>query len=68
MSSIDPQGEMGYWDSGFPFNGIKNGSQNVGEMQFWDAGFPQNNYIPPATGGGTITGVLSITGISTITF
>ena len=52
MAASNPSGESQFWDSGFPFGGVKLGTNTAGEMQFWDAGFP-SNYIFPSTGSST---------------
>jgi len=51
MSASDPQGQMQFWDAGFPFCGVKLGSNDAGEMQFWDSGFPMQYQFPTVTGG-----------------
>lgn len=48
MAASNPNGEMQFWDMGFPFRGIKLGTNDGGEMQFWDNGFSYI-YIFPAT-------------------
>lgn len=46
MAASNPIGEMQYWDSGVPFQGVKLGSNNSGEMQYWDSGFPMQFIFP----------------------
>lgn len=53
MAATDPQGQMQFWDNGFPFGGVKLGSNNAGQMQFWDSGFPYTFQFPDS-------GILSI--------
>ena len=45
----DPQGQMQFWDNGFPFSGIELGSNDAGQMQFWDNGFPMVYQFPVST-------------------
>ena len=49
MSASNPNGEMQFWDNGFPFGGVQFGTNDAGEMQFWDNGFP-NVYQFPSGG------------------
>lgn len=60
MAAVNPNGEMQYWDSGFPFQGVLKGTNNVGEMQFWDSGFPQNNYIPQSASASQIKTIMGL--------
>lgn len=41
-----PSNEMTYWDSGFPFGGVEDGTNANGEMTFWGNGFPYNYIFP----------------------
>lgn len=54
MASSNPNGEMQFWDNGFPFGGVKLGTNDAGEMQFWDNGFPMIYMFPPAAGGSLV--------------
>jgi hypothetical protein len=49
MAIQNPQGEMQYWDNGFPFQGVKLGTNDAGEMQFWDNGFPYQFIFPASS-------------------
>lgn len=68
MAASNPQGEMQFWDAGFPFGGVKLGTNDGGEMQFWDAGFPYPYMFPAAAGGGLIKTVngLAIASVKTV--
>lgn len=46
MAASNPQGQMQFWDNGFPFGGIQLGTNDTGEMQFWDNGFPSGYQFP----------------------
>jgi len=46
--AVNPNGEMVYFDGGFPFSGIRKTGNDAGEMQFWDSGFPMTYIFPPA--------------------
>ena len=41
-----PANEMTYWDNGFPFGGVDDGTNPKGEMNFWDSGFPYVYLFP----------------------
>ena len=60
MASSNPNGEQQFWDSGFPFSGVKLGTNDAGEMQFWDSGFPMVYQFPPAAGGSSIKTINSL--------
>lgn len=49
MAAVNPQGDMQYWNEGFPFGGVKKGTLNEGEMQYWDNGFPIIYNYPAST-------------------
>lgn len=67
MAASNPQGQMQFWDNGFPFQGVKLGSQDTGQMQFWDNGFPMQFQFPPAPGGSLIKTWLGLANASTKT-
>lgn len=46
MSAVNPNGEMLYWDEGYPFGAVLQGTNNNSEMLFWDSGFPLTYFIP----------------------
>ena len=57
--ATDPQGEMQFWENGFPFGGVNNGVVTPGEMQFWGDGFPFGYFFTSTT-----TGIKTINGLA----
>ena len=63
MASSNPQGQMAFWDNGFPFDGVQLGTNDAGTMQFWDNGFP-NVYQFPSGGPPPSTSIKTFNGLA----
>lgn len=68
MAASNPNGEMQFWNNGFPFVGIKLGTNDSGEMQFWNNGFPNPYIFPTVSSGAQVKSIngLVLSNIKTI--
>ena len=68
MASSNPNGEMQFFDGGFPFSGIQKSGNDAGEMQFWDGGFPMVYIFPPTAATSNIKTIdgLAIASVKTV--